>query len=116
MEFRIADTFTDSLERLTGDEQKAVKTTAFDVHSLDAIGLRLFKSHVGQVTLVGRKVLLEIVKKASAAVGGHKFSTRFLTTEWEQVVDARQLGSWEAYRDVARLGRKTRLPEKQREV
>lgn len=29
MEFRIADTFTDSLARLTGDEQKAVKTTAF---------------------------------------------------------------------------------------
>jgi len=31
MEFRIADTFTDSLGRLTGDEQKAVKTTAFDL-------------------------------------------------------------------------------------
>ena len=28
MEFRIADTFTDSLARLTGEEQKAVKTTA----------------------------------------------------------------------------------------
>src|SRR5882724_4620237 len=31
MEFRVADTFTDSLGRLTGDEQKAVKTTAFDL-------------------------------------------------------------------------------------
>lgn len=31
MDFRIADTFTDSLVRLTGDEQKAVKTTAFDL-------------------------------------------------------------------------------------
>jgi ABC-type cobalamin transport system ATPase subunit len=31
MEFRIADTFTDSLARLSGDEQKAVKTTAFDL-------------------------------------------------------------------------------------
>src|SRR5213593_3159057 len=31
MEFRIADTFTESLARLTGDEQKAVKTTAFDL-------------------------------------------------------------------------------------
>jgi len=25
--FRIADTFTDSLSRLAGDEQKAIKTT-----------------------------------------------------------------------------------------
>lgn len=31
MKFRIADTFTDSLARLTGGEQKAVKTTAFDL-------------------------------------------------------------------------------------
>ena len=31
MEFRIADTFTDSLAHLTGNEQKSVKTTAFDL-------------------------------------------------------------------------------------
>src|SRR5216683_1307505 len=31
MDFLIADSFTDSLARLTGDEQKVVKTTAFDL-------------------------------------------------------------------------------------
>src|SRR5690349_20053209 len=31
MDFRIADTFTDSLTRLTNDEQMAVKTAAFDL-------------------------------------------------------------------------------------
>ena len=31
MEFCIADTFTESLTQLTGEEQKAVKTTAFDL-------------------------------------------------------------------------------------
>src|SRR5215471_8992347 len=31
MDFRIADTFTASLTRLNGAEQKAVKTTAFDL-------------------------------------------------------------------------------------
>jgi hypothetical protein len=30
MDFPIADTFTDSLARLAGEDQKAVKTTAFD--------------------------------------------------------------------------------------
>jgi hypothetical protein len=49
-------------------------------------------------------------------VGGHKFSLHFLFTEWEQVVDAWQLENWEGYRDVARLGRKTRLHEAQRWV
>ncbi len=29
--FRIADTFADSLGRLSGDEQKVAKTTAFDL-------------------------------------------------------------------------------------
>jgi len=31
MGFRIADTFADSLARLTGEEQKAMKTTALDL-------------------------------------------------------------------------------------
>lgn len=31
MQLRIADTFTDSLAKLTCEEQKAVKTTAFDL-------------------------------------------------------------------------------------
>ena len=31
MEFRISDTFTGSLSKLTGDEKKAVKMTAFDL-------------------------------------------------------------------------------------
>ena len=46
----------------------------------------------------------------------HRFADRFLETEWRDVVDAWQLESWEDYRDVARLGRKTRLGEKQRSV
>lgn len=44
MDFRIADTFTDSLGRLTGDEQKAAKTTAFDLQMNPASpGLSLHK-------------------------------------------------------------------------
>jgi len=56
------------------------------------------------------------VSEAAAAVEGHKFSAQFLLTEWEQVVDAWRLESWESYRDVVRLGRKTRLKEAQRVV
>jgi mRNA-degrading endonuclease RelE of RelBE toxin-antitoxin system len=44
MLFRIADTFTDSLAKLTGQEQKAVKTTAFDLQMNPANpGLRFHK-------------------------------------------------------------------------
>ena len=37
MEFRIADAFTDSLARLTGNEQEAVKTTAFSLQMSNAV-------------------------------------------------------------------------------
>ncbi len=44
MQFRIADTFTDSLARLTGEEQKAVKTTAFDLQmNPENPGMKLHK-------------------------------------------------------------------------
>ena len=33
MEFRIADTFTSALGKLSRDEQKAVKTSAFDLQT-----------------------------------------------------------------------------------
>jgi superfamily I DNA/RNA helicase len=86
------------------------------VYSLNAIGVRLYKAHIGQATIADPKVSSELIREAASAVGGHKFSHHFLLTEWEQVVDAWQLENWEAYRDVARLGRKTRLPEAQRKV
>ncbi len=38
--FLISETFTDSLARLSGDEQKAVKTTAFDLQ-LNPVGAGL---------------------------------------------------------------------------
>jgi hypothetical protein len=63
------------------------------------------------VKLATRDAMRDLLGEASKAVGGHKFSLHFLLTEWEQVVDAWQLETWESYRDVARLGRKTRLPE-----
>ncbi len=87
-----------------------------DIHSYNAIGQRLYKAHCGPVKLADRKTIRELMSAASKEVGGHKFMLHFLLTEWEQVVDAWQIQSWEEYRDVARLGRKTRLPEAQRAV
>jgi hypothetical protein len=108
----LASAIHTKLKRLIGSEPRLAER--IDVLSLNTIGLRLYKSHCGQITLVSRETVCEQIKMASNAAGGHKFSLQFLLTEWEQVVDAWQLDTWEAYRDVARLGRKTRLPETQR--
>jgi hypothetical protein len=102
------------LKRLVSNEPRLAER--IDVYSIDAIGQRLYKSHIGPATLATRDVVVELLREASTAVGGHKFNPQFLLMEWEQLVDAWQLESWEAYRDVARLGRKTRLSEAQRQV
>ncbi len=108
----LANALHTRLKRLVSSEPRLAER--IDVYSLDTIGLRLYKTHVGQASLAGREVTTELLREASKAVAGHKFGLHFLLTEWEQVVDAWQLENWEAYRDVARLGRKTRLPEQQR--
>ena len=110
----LASALHTKLKRLIGSEPRLAERV--DVLSLNAIGIRLFKAHCGPITLASRESVREQINGASNAVGGHKFSLHFLLTEWEQVVDAWQLETWEAYRDVARLGRKTRLPEAQRAV
>ena len=104
------------LKRLVGSEPRLAER--IDVHSLNAIGLRLYKSNCGPITLASHEAVRALIKSASAsaAVGGHKLSLQFLVTEWDQVADAWQLGTWESYHDVTRLGRKTRLPEAQRAV
>ena len=110
----LANALHTKLKRLVGSEPRLAER--IDVHSLNALGLRLYRAHCGPVKLASRDAVRDLLGEASKAVGGHKFSLHFLLTEWEQVVDAWQLETWESYRDVARLGRKTRLPEAQRAV
>jgi hypothetical protein len=110
----LANALRTQLKRLITGEPRLAE--GIEVHSLDAIGLRLYRAHFGQASLADREVTMELVREAATTVSGHKFGQNFLLTEWEQVVDAWQLENWEAYRGVARLGRKTRLPEQQREV
>lgn len=110
----LASALHTKLKRLLSGEPRLAER--MDVMSLNTVGQRLYKAKLGPVTLASRAVVRQMLSDASKAVTGHKFSLHFLVTEWEQIVDAWQLASWEAYRDVTRLGRKTRLPEPQRVV
>ena len=87
-----------------------------EVSALPAIGMRLYRAQFGAPKLATRADARVIIEGAAQAVGGHKFSLPFLYSEWDHVVDAWQLHTWEQYRDVQRLGRKTRVAEPQRRV
>lgn len=87
-----------------------------EVYSMNALGERLYRLNLGQLRLVSPEEVRDLLFESAAKVGGHSFSRSFVAAEWEQVVDAWQIDSWEAYRDVPRLGRKTRLLESHRKI
>ena len=110
----LANALQSKLRVLLANEPKLAER--IDVHSLTALGMRLHRAHVGQVQLATRAQVRDMVKEAAEATAGHNFKLPFLWAEWEHLVDPWQLDSWKAYREVARLGRKTRIAEVQREV
>jgi hypothetical protein len=110
----LANALQSRLRRLIGNQPRLADR--IDVSSLDTLAVRLHEAQLGPVTLATVADVWSLLHDASAATPGHKFTESFLISEWDQIVDARQLETWEAYRDVPRLGRKTRLPEAQRKV
>lgn len=85
-----------------------------EVHAMNAVGERLYELQFGRPRLATMDEIRGLLDAAAAAHPEHRFSASFLLSEWQDVVDGWQLDSWESYRDVQRLGRKTRLPEARR--
>ena len=102
------------LTRLISNEPRLAER--LEVHSMRGIARRLYEANLGTPKLIAADEVRELLDQAASEVEGHRFSSTFVWTEWTKVVDAWQLETWEDYRDVARLGRKTRLAEKQRAV
>jgi hypothetical protein len=110
----LANALSARLKRLIGSEPRLGER--LEAHSMGGIGMRLHEANFGRTHLATEDQLKELLREAAAEVEGQRFSPHFLWTEWANVVDAWQLKSWDEYRDVRRLGRKTRLAEKQRAV
>ncbi len=100
------------LRRLVGDD--ASLAARITVDAVDEIGITLYEQSVGTPMVAQPGMIRSLLATLSRDVGGHTFPDRFIEQEWSDVVDEWQLRTWEAYRDVARLGRRSRLSEKQR--
>jgi hypothetical protein len=110
----LANALRRKLVLLAGEDKDLLSRIRVD--ALNAIAYDLYAEAFGQPNMAAPSLVRNILHKAAATVEGHKFSFQFLLSEWDEVVDAWQLKTWEAYRDVPRLGRKTRVGGKQREV
>ena len=111
---QLADALQTRVNRLVENQPRLAER--IDIYSLPAVAKRLYTKQFGSVTLAEDTLIRALIQAESERVGSHRFTKSFLIAEWRNVVDAWQLTSWDSYRSVARLGRKTRLPEAQREL
>jgi superfamily I DNA/RNA helicase len=112
---RLALALEIKLKRLLDQDPAALARVT--VAHVDGIGYRLHELFFRTRPNVASAAQVESALTAAAKeLGEERFSRRFLLAEWQTVVDAWQLKSWEAYRDVSRLGRRTRIGGKQREA
>lgn len=109
----LANALNQKLLRLAGNEPWLRDRVT--IHATKEFAEDLYTAVHGPPSMVSEEIIRTLLEEA-AAVAPARFSAVFLRDEWADVVDAWQLDSWEAYRDVPRLGRKTRVGGKQREV
>lgn len=114
------------IERLVGNEPAIASRIA--VRAIDEVGIELYRTEHGEPKVPTSAMLRSLLRESQQArqtaqpaqpgqsPDGSKFTLPFLESEWSDVVDAWQITTWEEYRTVPRLGRKTRLGEKQRQA
>ena len=110
----LAHALRDKLRRLISNQPRLAER--LEVLAMNAVGERLFVPICGGVApkIATRDQIRALLAGCATTTGITKFSAAFVMGEWSDLVDAWQLDSWETYRDVKRLGRKTRLSEAQR--
>lgn len=110
----LANSLRAKLRHLIGNEPAVAEQIV--VQSTTRVGRELYTKAFGQPNIASPALVQSLLAGAASSVEGPKFSPQFLLGEWNEVVDAWRLTSWNAYRDVPRLGRKTRIGGRQREA
>lgn len=109
----LAASLNAKLRVLVGDEPEVA--ARITVGAITEVTRALYAKRFGEPKIATQALIEELLAEAARATEGAKFTPQFLLSEWNEVVDPWRLDSFEAYRDVPRLGRKTRLGGKQRE-
>lgn len=113
-----SDPLASALERklkiMVGDTSAVVPRIT--VGSFQGIAKELYQLiHARQPMVAGVDLVKGLLTKAAASAGGQPIGERFLLSEWSNVIDAWQVTSAEEYASVPRLGRKSRMGNKQRD-
>jgi mRNA-degrading endonuclease RelE of RelBE toxin-antitoxin system len=119
-------TFNDVLVRALENKLRLLITNRprlaeqIEVLSFESVARRLYESNLvsfyGPVKMATRATIEGLIREAMKVTPSNTLSQRFLMAEWDQVIDAAQLRTWDQYRDHSRVGRRSRLRETQRQA
>ncbi len=110
----LANALALKLQRLVGNEPSIINR--IEVKAIQDVAREFYTSFASPPNLVDPEDLRSHLIAIAQDIAPGKFTDTFLWGEWNTVVDPWRLTTWDAYRDVPRLGRKTRLGVKQREI
>lgn len=110
----LAHALKNRLDRLIASTPRLAER--IEVHSMESLAVRLFKAYHLDLTLIDNDTLYANLFNVWKNGNTIDFPFPFVWAEWIDVVDAWNIDSWEAYREVPRSGRKTRLSEEKRRL
>jgi superfamily I DNA/RNA helicase/mRNA-degrading endonuclease RelE of RelBE toxin-antitoxin system len=109
----LANALKANLRRLISNEPRLAER--IDVVAIESVAKSIYERRIGSPKIAGQDQIRDLISSSKLGqASADNFSERFLMEEWSEIVDAWQISSWDEYRDVRRLGRKTRLPESKR--
>jgi mRNA-degrading endonuclease RelE of RelBE toxin-antitoxin system len=85
-----------------------------EIHAMKSLGRRFYELRFNKPQLIGDELVSQLIEEGMALAPESKLNARFLTAEWNQVVDAQQVLSCDEYLNAPRIGRRTGLNAKQR--
>jgi superfamily I DNA/RNA helicase len=110
----LAALLQDKLHRLVQGEPSLVER--IDVLAMQDLGERMHTAQLGKPQLMAADALMELIQRHAPAEISRVYGQAFVVEEFGEIVDAFGLRDWESYRDVRRLGRKSRLNEAKRRL
>jgi mRNA-degrading endonuclease RelE of RelBE toxin-antitoxin system len=110
----LAALLQDKLHRLIQGEPHLLER--LDVLAMQELGERMHTAQLGKPRLIAPEDLRALIHRHAPEEICRVYGDGFVVEEFNEIVDAFGLRDWDSYRDVRRLGRKSRLNEAKRRL
>ncbi|MEB3360553.1 MAG: 3'-5' exonuclease [Synechococcaceae cyanobacterium] len=110
----LAALLQDKLHRLVQGEPQLLER--LDVLAMQELGERMHTVQLGKPQRITAADLRALIQRHASPEISRVYGEAFVVEEFSEIVDAFGLRDWDSYRDVRRLGRKSRLNEAKRRL